>query len=48
VAKKPYVAPAIDTVGALSDLTLSNKYSTTHPDGVLYHPPTGPAVPLTS
>ena len=50
MSHKPYTAPSIVSVGSVHNLTLagSNKYATTTPDGVLYHPPSGPAIPLTS
>jgi hypothetical protein len=50
MARTAYVAPTINRVGSLHELTLvsSNKFETKTPDGVLLHPPTGPAIPLSS
>jgi hypothetical protein len=48
VAKQPYVAPAIKPVGTLSELTLTNKFVTTSPDGVVFHPPGGGSINLGS
>jgi len=45
-----YVAPAVTTVGTLHELTLvsNNKFQTTAPDGVVFHPVSGPPITLTS
>jgi hypothetical protein len=47
--KLGYEAPTLSVVGTIHELTLTrNKYETKTPDGVLFHPATGPAVPLSS
>ena len=45
-----YVAPKVTTVGSLHELTLvsPNKYATKTPDGILFHPVSGPPIPLSS
>jgi hypothetical protein len=50
MSEQPYAAPSIRTVGTLHDLTLvsPNKYVTKTPDGVTFHPISGPPVSLTS
>lgn len=47
--KQAYEAPSIKVAGTLHELTLtSNKFATHTPDGILFHPPTGSPIPLTS
>jgi hypothetical protein len=47
--KRTYVAPSITTAGSLQQLTLTqDKFQTHHPDGIVFHPASGPSIPLTS
>jgi len=48
--KQVYAAPTIYAVGSFHELTLvgSNKYSTLSPDGITFHPSSGPPIALTS
>jgi hypothetical protein len=47
--KRVYVAPSITTAGSLQQLTLTqDKFQTHSPDGILFHPVSGPTIPLTS
>ena len=50
MTKKPYTAPALNLVGTLGELTLAgnNKYTTTHPDGIVFHPTPTTSIPLSS
>jgi hypothetical protein len=49
MTKRNYVAPSITVAGSLQQLTLTqDKFQTHSPDGVLFHPVTGPSIPLTS
>jgi hypothetical protein len=44
-----YEKPTLVVVGSLHELTLAhNKYATLTPDGILYHPASGPPISLSS